>query len=434
MMSQPKIVVARLKNNPLFRDSFWSLIGSVLGHGLSLMAGIAVARFLGKDIYGEYGMIKSTLLNIAIFSTFGLGYTATKFIAESKNNNKQNIRAITFGSTNITLVTSILFALLLFLFSKQTAVYLNAEHLSLSLRIFAVNIVFNALSTVQIGILAGFNEFKAIAKNKIIVGIITFILSVVFTYFWNIEGALSALLIATIANCILNNLAVRRQLVAFQQNEIKFLPIIKRLLSFSLPITLQEGVYSITSWLSIILLVKLSNYGEVGLYSVAMQWSGIILFIPGVLRNVTLSHLAKTNDDISQHSKIFKRMVFVNLVSTLAPCLIVFMLSDFVVSFYGESFNSLPLILNISVFTAIFNSVISVYSNEYLSKNMNWTMLGITIVRFTLPLVIAYILIVNRNNTSAFYLALSTLIVNVFVLSLLHIIYSTKIKFKKPNE
>ena len=60
----------RLQKSALFKDSMWSLIGSTIGRGLSLVAGILVARFLGKDIYGEYGIIKTTLVYIEIFFSF----------------------------------------------------------------------------------------------------------------------------------------------------------------------------------------------------------------------------------------------------------------------------------------------------------------------------------------------------------------------------
>ena len=80
----------RLKGSDLAKDSFWALFGNFIGKGLSLIAGIAVARFLGSEVYGEYGIIKSTLIMIAIFSSFGLGITATKFIAETKDKNPEN--------------------------------------------------------------------------------------------------------------------------------------------------------------------------------------------------------------------------------------------------------------------------------------------------------------------------------------------------------
>lgn len=73
-----------LLKSQFLNDSFWALLGSVLAKGMTLVGAIVVARFLGKEIFGEYGTIRSTLMNIAIFSTFGLGYTATKFIAEHK--------------------------------------------------------------------------------------------------------------------------------------------------------------------------------------------------------------------------------------------------------------------------------------------------------------------------------------------------------------
>ena len=80
-MSRVNEIISRLKQSRLFADSFWALVGSAAGKGLSLIAGIAVARFLGSELYGEYGTIKNTLLMIAIFSSMGLGYSATKFIA-----------------------------------------------------------------------------------------------------------------------------------------------------------------------------------------------------------------------------------------------------------------------------------------------------------------------------------------------------------------
>ena len=74
-------IIERIRQSPLFKDSMWSLIGSTVGRGLSLIAGILVARFLGKDIYGEYGIIKTTLIYIEIFSTFGLSNLFAKKIS-----------------------------------------------------------------------------------------------------------------------------------------------------------------------------------------------------------------------------------------------------------------------------------------------------------------------------------------------------------------
>ena len=104
------ISIFNLKNRAiksrLINDSFWVLLGNGVGKGLALAAGIVVARFLGKEIYGEYGMIRNTLVSIAVFSTFGLGFTATKYVSENKKDNTENISAILYYARNITLVVS----------------------------------------------------------------------------------------------------------------------------------------------------------------------------------------------------------------------------------------------------------------------------------------------------------------------------------------
>jgi O-antigen/teichoic acid export membrane protein len=416
-----------LKIDSLKSDSFWSIFGNAAGSSLALIAGIIVARFLGKDIYGEYGMIKSTLVNVAIFSTFGLGITATKFIAEAKN--RQHTRKIVFASTKITLVTSILFALLLFVFSKQIAAYLNAEHLWLALRIFAVNIVFNAVSTVQIGILAGFKAFKQIAINNGITGVATFILSVVLTYYWNIEGALSALLVATLLACVLNNVVVRRKLCAYPHSEECSDSIVKQLFRFSFPVALQEGVHALTVWLQMVLLIKLTNYGEAGLFSAAHQWVMVVLFIPGVLKNVALSHLSGVNDDAVEHKKVFNRIVRINFIATLIPCLLVFAFSGFIAAFYGESFARLPLVLSIAVFSAVFMSAQYVYIQRYMSINKIWTNFCLSTVFNVLTLVLAFLLISRNPEKGAEILVSILLIISVVRLLAYHLVMRVK-KYK----
>lgn len=411
-----------VRQNSLIKDSIWSLIGSVLVKGLGLLAGIAVARFLGSDIYGEYGMIRSTLMNIAIFSTFGLGYTATKFVAEQKINEGENIQLIVSLVTLVTLIVSFLLSVLLFIFSQEVAIYLNAAHLSIALKIFALTIVFNALTTVQIGILSGFNEFKAIAKNNTIVGVFTFITSVVFTYYWNLEGALFALLFVNILNCVLNNIVVKKRLKKYPISKYSNTKPLKHILSFSFPVALQEGLYSLTSWLLLLLLVKFSNYSELGLYSAAMQWSAIILFIPGVLRNVTLSHLSGTINNREKHHYVFRTMLLVSFLATLIPSLIVFLFSNQIYKFYGESFRGLGEILTISVFTTIFSSITNVYAQEFMSKNLNWIVFFIKLIRDISILVIAYFLIINNPDKGASYLVFSSLLMSLLTVVMFYFI------------
>ena len=319
-----KGLLVRIKRNQLIKDSLWSLSGNAVGRGLSLLAGIFIARFLGKDIFGEYGLIKSTILTIGVFSTFGLGYTATKFIADFKRDSPEYIKLFIRYATKITLVFSGAMAVLLLVFAPYVArVIFEATSLTTPLRFLAVLIVFNAITTTQIGMLSGLGEFKILAKINGIIGILTFLISVILTYFWKFQGALIALCIVQILNCIFNYLAVKIHIPIVNKHVSKNIALQKRILTFSIPIALQEAVYSITSWTGSVLLVRFANFGELGMYNAAMQWHSLILFIPGIMKNVVLSHLSATSDLNTNHTKVLHQTQNINLFATIIPCIIV---------------------------------------------------------------------------------------------------------------
>ena len=58
------------------------MAGLLISRGLLLIATVFVARILGKIVYGEFGMIQSTVGMFGVFAGFGMGLTATKHVAE----------------------------------------------------------------------------------------------------------------------------------------------------------------------------------------------------------------------------------------------------------------------------------------------------------------------------------------------------------------
>ena len=418
----------KILGNRLLQDSLWALIGSVSARGLGLLAAILVARLLGKDIYGEFGMIKSTLLSVAIFSTFGLGYTATKFVAEFKQDQKEKLKLFYNYSMKITLLMGSVMSIVLFIFSNSIAsLVLESSHLGPPLKIAAFWVLFNALSSTQIGILSGFGKFKAMAKINTITGFTTFSLSVVLTYYFLLEGALIALVLSQIVNWYLNFRVVNSSLPrnSIQLEEKKLL---NEILNFSFPIALQEATYAITSWLNYYLVIKLSNFGELGLYSAANQWLGVILFIPGILRNVILLHMSETGNDTNRHQGILKRMLGINLVTTLLPVIVIVILANFISGFYGDTFIGLSSVLKVTILGAVFLSLSNVYSQAFMSKGHNWPMFWIKLLyRIGIPVLFYVILILKNGENGAFILGVSMSVMSVVFFLMSTIYYKSKI-------
>ncbi|RSC93570.1 oligosaccharide flippase family protein [Tenacibaculum singaporense] len=419
-------LIKGFKESDLIRDSFWSLLGNVFFKGLSLLSGIFIARFLGKDIFGEYGMIKNTLISVALFSTFGFGYTVTKFIAEYREKNKDIIRLITAYVSRITIIVSGTIAILIFTFSDYIATQvLKASNLNDSIKIMSVLVVFNAYVTLQLGILSGLGRFKKIAELNIRIGLITFICSVSFTYFLGLNGALLSLLVVQIVNIYFNhkligkynNFSLKKK--SFNDN------VLRDLVLFSIPLALQEIVFSITYWLSNLLIVKYTSYGELGLYNATLQWTSIILFIPGILRNVVLSHLSLKNKDDEGFSETIKVTLLINFVMTLLPATFVFLFADLISNFYGDSFRGFSRLIRIALISTVFISISNIFVQIYMSKGNNWLMFGLRCFK-DIAIIIVFLLLINHIDSGAKSMVYSVVFVNIVFLGLVVGFYKSR--------
>jgi O-antigen/teichoic acid export membrane protein len=371
-------MIGKLLGSRLVMDSFWSLFGNVMSKGLALAAGIVVARLLGKDIFGSYGIIKTTLLSLAVFSSFGLGYTTTKFLAETSDNLRQS--AIVKHAYWISLGFGTVIALLLAWSAEWLALQvLNAPTLTSPLRFLAFLVVCNAIIAAQVGIFSGLGKFKELARINTCIGFVTFFSSFILATLYGFEGALAALALSQLVNLIFNFFGIKKLLLKVNQKINRNL--FQDMLKFSIPVALQEGVYIMTSWLVAYLVILSSDFGEFGMYTAAMQWNAVVLFVPGILSNVILSHLSAKSSDVIKHQDLLKSILTINAFTTLLPALAVAFFSSFIAKLYGPSFYGLGGLISLSVLSSVMMSISNLYSQAYLSKGLNWQMFGFRVLR-----------------------------------------------------
>ena len=391
----------KLLSNSLFKDSFWAVFGNGLGHFLLLLAGIVIARFLGKDVYGEYGVVKTTMFHFASFATLGMGFTATRYVAKFKDSDESLLKGSIFSSIVITVISSVVLCILLFVFSEPLANYLDEPRLSTPFRFLGIIIIARALNTTTGAILAGTKSFKAVGINNIVSGFSMLAVGALFTYLWGLNGSLSALLFSQLLLCVLNILAINKNTLS------KLKHIIKKdqyssLLRFTFPIALQELTYAISQWGVVMFLAKFCSMGEVGIYSAAAQWNTVIQFIPAFLFNVVLSYLSGS-ETIKEQKKILKRMLLVNLISTIIPVVLVFLFSGFIASFYGSTFVGMKDVMNIIMFSTIFDCMSKVFHSNMISEGKNWTLFIFRTIKNLTLLVVTYYVLSTTNGINGAY-------------------------------
>src|SRR5438445_7766115 len=132
-------MAARIEASPLAyrlaHGVFWSLAGTALARVLALAASVITARILGKQGYGELGVVNSTLLTLQGFASLGLGATATKYVAELRGKDSERAGRILALSATISGASGLLGMAVLWAFADWIAVHMiNAPQLAGLLR------------------------------------------------------------------------------------------------------------------------------------------------------------------------------------------------------------------------------------------------------------------------------------------------------------
>jgi len=275
----------------LARGAFWSLAGSLISRGLGLLSAILVGRLLGKEGFGELGIIQNTIGMFGTLAGFGMGLTANKHVAEFKRTDPARAGRILGLASATAWVSSGLMGLALIVSAPWLAARtLAAPHLSGLLQIGAMLLFLSGINGAQTGALSGFEAFKAIARINLISGVLTFPLMVAGAWYWGVTGAVWGLIGSQLTNCLLCFAAVRGEAARFQI-PIRFTGALaesKLFWSFSFPAVLSGILSSFVTWTAGALLVnQLNGYAEMGVYNAVMR----IKCVPELLLSIVMAPL-----------------------------------------------------------------------------------------------------------------------------------------------
>lgn len=369
-------VVSRLAHG-----TFWSLVGTVLGRGLSVIASIFVARQLGKLDFGALGIVQSTMLNFSVFVGCGLGITATKHLPELRTSDPTRAgRILVLSGLVATLVGAAISLVFVAAAPWIAERILAAPRLTSLVRVGALLLFLNTLNGSQTGALAGFEAFKSIAWVNLWTGLVTFPIMVGAVLMGGLTGGVWGMAAAAGVNWLLSHLALRRECRAFGV-PLGFKGLAEEwrvLAEFSLPAVLGGAVLGPVNWLcSTILVNQPSGYAEMGIFNATSQWFALVLFLPGLLSQVLLPVLSETlsNGDNCGARGLLKLALGAN-ATTVVPCVVVLSIaSPWLMSLYGKGFEESWAVLVISLITGAIFALQSPVNQLLNAKGMIWIVL-----------------------------------------------------------
>lgn len=363
--------INRINSSPLAlrltKGTFWNLFGSVISRALTLVSFIIVARIVGKESFGELGMIQSTVIMFQTVSGFGLGTAATKYVAELRTAAKGRVGNIIPLTELIAVVTGGLVALVIFILAPLISEkILSAHHLTGPLRIGSVFLFFGALYGSQNGSLLGLEAFRAIARVNIITGVVSLPLVIGGALSMGVSGALAALATSMCLSWVLSRRAVSTEAkkCGILIKKAGCLKECRGILGFTFPAVLSSISVTALIWVcNVILVNQPSGYAEMGVFSAANQWRLAMLFIPNTLGAVALPMLANLHGE-SKHDNyrhILRFNIILNTCVALVAAVLVSLCSPIIMRGYGKGYEegSITLIiLSASIVLVAFNNVI----------------------------------------------------------------------------
>lgn len=360
------------------KGAFWALVGSVIARALMLVATIPVARMLGSNVYGELGIIQSTVGLFGVLVGFGLGLTATKYVAEFRQTNPARAGRIIKLSGLFAMITGGLMAMCLLIlapwFAERT---INAPHLIGPLRVGAVILFLGSITDAQTGALVGLEAFKTIARVNFLVGLFYAPALIIGAWLGGLFGAVLSLAVAMCFNLLLNSAALRSEawrsgILLKPKKYVHEWPI---LLKFSLPAALSNAMVGPVNWFCNVMLVNQANgYAEMGIFNAGNQWRMAILFIPSALAQIVLPMLSNLNaaNQRSDYLFVLKCNTLINGGVALFIAFIVMICAHMIIKLYGPGFESGISVLTYLSLSAVFMSLNSAVGQIIASRGNMW--------------------------------------------------------------
>ena len=343
-----------------FKGTSWAIFGAAISQGLGFLCMLIVARILNPELFGEFSTIRTTTAMFGIFAGFGLGYTASKHIAQYRSIDPLRAGRI-WGLVDVTAsFSSLIICGVIYVFSSYIAEHImKASHLAPLLRISAAIVFFNTIIWVQNFILGGLEAFKHIAVIEITRGVLYFPILIAASYFWGVKGAVVGLCLVSMGGFIVSKIILSRETgrQSIRIDRIGGLKEASIILNYTLPAFLSSITVIVGQWVSTAMLVRQAGgMTQNGLFSAANQFPEIIAFLPMTLGNPMVSILSNLYGQ-GQYRQ-FKKLVLFNIGSigclTVVMSGMILLLSPYLISVYGDSYSSAVILLRIGCVAVVF--------------------------------------------------------------------------------
>lgn len=370
--------------------AFWSLSGAVFSRGLYVLTSMILARILGKACYGQWGIVLTAVSVFAGVASLGLYATITQCVAEYRLTDRARAGRVLSFCLAMGIASLSIFTLVCFFASSWVAdLIYELPDLAVPLQLASLFLATQVLSDMAAGALAGFEDFRTIARNNVVEGAVLLISATPLTYFLGLNGAILGIVASQVAS---NTLALRAVLAHARENQMPLS--LKGIWQehrvfwhLALPRTLIGAMTGPASMLSQALASRIpGGLAGLGGYQASMQWRGLVMFVPQAVHRISLPILSRLRG--AQDYRRFVRALGANLALNggvaLGLAIPTIALGRWILGLYGPDFRDDWNLLAILVGSAVLQAVNDVVVLVTASMQKMWWNLAIHVAWATI--------------------------------------------------
>jgi O-antigen/teichoic acid export membrane protein len=342
----------------LLATAGWSVFGEVLSKGCLFLSLVIVARILGAERYGQFGVVRTTVNMFAAIGGMGLGLTANRFVAQYRDVDKHRAGEIIGSSYLFSLAFGFVTASLLYALSDVVASeVLRAPQMGTSLRVAAALLFLGAVNGAQIGALQGLEAYRTLALAGGIQGLAALLFFPLGAHFLGVDGALLGfvgymLVGVPVFHALINKHASRQSIRIRGSGLVGALALLWR---FSVPAALMGIAIAPFKWLAEAVLARDHGFGNLGVFHASLTVTSILVAVVSTL-NAPLISLAANSSEMRQSRRLQYVQLYGSWFFFLPLALPWALFPQLMLRPFGEAFNttqSRAVVLSLLLYTGL---------------------------------------------------------------------------------
>ena len=371
------------KNKELVKNTIIIFIGKFCTQFITLLLLPLYTHFLATEDYGYIDLIQTYLTFFIPLILLKIDAGIFRFLIDARKSEEEKNKIITNGIFIVfveLIISTILFAVAVKIFSIKYSILIVMNLISLSVLTFLLQIV------------RGIGKNKQYSFSSIIAAIVTIVLNLIFLVGFHKNGkyVLIASLISNII-CTIYLLIVNKIL---KNVKIKYIDkkLIKDLLKYSIPMIPNELSWWIVHVSDRTIISYALGVAANGIYSVSCKFSNILSSIFNIF-NLSWQESAALHINDTDKDEFFSNVI--NKVFNLFICFCIgilaclpFVFELLIKDSYREAYKYVPILLLANIFSVLIGLIGSIYVAKKMTKEVAKTTMIAAIINLTIDVVL----------------------------------------------